>query len=282
MKKLNLGCGERHAKGWINLDFNSNHPDVTAHNLLRPLPFADDSFDVVYSSHVLEHFAKNEGERLVKECFRVLKPGGILRLVVPDLEQTCREYLRVLDSVAHNPESRKQYEWIIIELLDQMVRTEGWGQMLPYWNRIVKENDLSAISYTEARTGVNVREMVRITSRPLAQKLRSLNFSKIRSRLPYLYVSLIKRLLPKYLRQSVIDNSGLGEKHKWMYDRYSLKTLCETAGFSNIVFLSATTSAIENFNDDLLDIKPDGTPHLSPSLYGEARKAAAMEQATAA
>lgn len=59
--------------------------DITVHNLRRPLFFPDSQFEFVYLSHVLEHFRWQEGASLLKECFRVLRPGGVLRVVVPDL-----------------------------------------------------------------------------------------------------------------------------------------------------------------------------------------------------
>ena len=83
VKKLNFGCGHRYAKGWVNIDFHSGHPAVQRVNLLQRLPFADGTFDVVYSSHVLEHFAPATAEALLRECHRVLKPGSTAVLRTP-------------------------------------------------------------------------------------------------------------------------------------------------------------------------------------------------------
>lgn len=60
--------------------------------LERGLPFDDGTVDFLYSSHVLEHFFRADGERLVAEIHRVLRPGGIARLCVPDLEHAVRLY----------------------------------------------------------------------------------------------------------------------------------------------------------------------------------------------
>lgn len=91
---LNLGAGPRGINDghWVNVD---GYRDVGVHflvDLQRPLPFADASFDGVFSEHVLEHFTEEDGLRLAREVARVLKPGGVVRLVVPDGEFVMRSY----------------------------------------------------------------------------------------------------------------------------------------------------------------------------------------------
>jgi SAM-dependent methyltransferase len=61
-------------------------------DVTRPLPFADGSFEAVLGSHVLEHLAPDEAEATVRELHRVLEPGGILRLAVPDLDAVIASY----------------------------------------------------------------------------------------------------------------------------------------------------------------------------------------------
>ena len=68
-------------------------PNIVVHDLRKPLPFPDGFSPAIYGSHVLEHVYFVEAKRLLAECFRVLEPGGILRLVVPDLRAIVREYL---------------------------------------------------------------------------------------------------------------------------------------------------------------------------------------------
>ena len=61
------------------------------------LPFADGTFDAVYHAHILEHLAIEEAPRFMQECVRVTKAGGIVRVVVPDLEAICRLYVEKLE-----------------------------------------------------------------------------------------------------------------------------------------------------------------------------------------
>lgn len=67
--------------------------NVVIHNLLNPFPWQTDSVDIVYSSHALEHFTREEGYRFLRECHRVLRPGGIIRIVVPDLKIQIADYM---------------------------------------------------------------------------------------------------------------------------------------------------------------------------------------------
>ena len=72
-------------------------------NLLRPLRMPDGGVDAVYFSHVLEHLHLDEGHRLLRECFRILRPGGAVRVVVPDTEAYVENYRRA--RAAHNAEA---------------------------------------------------------------------------------------------------------------------------------------------------------------------------------
>src|SRR5262252_1640036 len=109
--KVNIGCGLSGISGWHNLD---NSPtitlariplvkrllkipdwprDVRRYDVRKGLQFADGSVRYIYSSHTFEHFTYAESLAVAKECFRVLMPEGILRVVVPDLSLIVREYL---------------------------------------------------------------------------------------------------------------------------------------------------------------------------------------------
>lgn len=119
--RLHLGCGIITPDGWLNVDGSWNarlakhqrlrelarrlgiltggqaevdwRRDVFIHDVRKPLPWAGGSFSAVYASHLLEHLYADEARRLLRECFRVLTPGGVIRIVVPDLRPMVTGYL---------------------------------------------------------------------------------------------------------------------------------------------------------------------------------------------
>lgn len=81
--RLHLGSGGNNLDGWVNLDLVGAEADV-AWDLRRPLPFAATSATAVFLEHVLEHLTVTDGLSVLRHCRRVLAPGGVLRVGVPD------------------------------------------------------------------------------------------------------------------------------------------------------------------------------------------------------
>jgi predicted SAM-dependent methyltransferase len=83
--KLHLGCGSNILPGWLNTDISpspsSDYLDCTAR-----FPFVDACLAAVFCEHLIEHFAKTSAIQMVREVFRVLRPGGLFRVVTPSLE----------------------------------------------------------------------------------------------------------------------------------------------------------------------------------------------------
>jgi len=92
---LNLGSGPRGIASdeWINVDGWQDRNVHLAVDLNRRLPFSDNQFAGIFSEHVFEHFDLNQGESILRECWRILQPGGCIRLIVPDGEKIIRAYL---------------------------------------------------------------------------------------------------------------------------------------------------------------------------------------------
>ena len=202
MKLLNLGCGKRYLPGCTNIDFVSHGKGVVSHNLLKGIPFADNTFDIVYHSHFLEHLSRSDALFLTRECYRVLKPGGIIRIVVPDLENIVREYIHWLDSALHGEElAAANYDWIMLEMYDQCVRSCGGGEMGRFLTQSFIENE----GFVRSRLGA-FYDMIR-EAKPSGSQLI---IRRIAGFLPFIKTMYIKVTgnLPRPIGVYKLGNTG--------------------------------------------------------------------------
>jgi SAM-dependent methyltransferase len=267
MKLLNIGCGRVFAPGWINLDVEPASPDVHRWDARRGLPFAAGEIDAVYHAHLLEHLDAHAGQRFLRECARVLRPGGVLRVVVPDLEGIARAYLAALadaraggDGVLH--------QWTRLELVDQLAREQSGGLMLVFARGL----DASARSRVMTRAGAELPAMLSEVRVKCARRLLRGGWRRARSGLLLL---LAQMLGGGAWREAV--RAGLfrasGEVHRTMYDSLVLEQAVMAAGFEKGQVMSATTSAIPDFARYELDATgADGVSRKPDSLYYEAIK----------
>jgi SAM-dependent methyltransferase len=235
---------------------------------------------VVYQSNVLEHIRRSEALPFVRECYRVLKNGGIIRIATPDLEQICRLYLKKLAEALDGDEtSANDYEWMMLELYDQAVREQRGGEMLAYLRRDPIPNE----AFVYARIGDEGRKLVHdlrhLQSSPKTIKV-ILQQQTLHSRK---YLLRYFRILYEKMMQAILCHAGLrpmkigryrlsGEVHQWMYDRYSLAQLLLKAGFQNPTIQRADQSQIPNWKSFNLDTMPNGTVIKPDSLFMEAVK----------
>jgi len=126
IKKVNLGCGLHCSSGWLNIDgsltsllgtnmtllnkviykvagssayYSFDHFNEVIKNkklywrdLTDKIPLTDNSIDIVFSSHFLEHLTKTKGEQFLNDIYRIMKPGGLMRILVPDLDIAIQKF----------------------------------------------------------------------------------------------------------------------------------------------------------------------------------------------
>jgi predicted SAM-dependent methyltransferase len=94
VRKLQLGAGGNVHPGWLNTDiadYKREH-ELVYLDARKPFPFPDSSFDFVFSEHMIEHLRYPEGLHCLRECYRVLRPGGRVRLATPSLTRLAGLY----------------------------------------------------------------------------------------------------------------------------------------------------------------------------------------------
>lgn len=169
--KVNLGCGRRALQGWINYDssikiqvmkyrivrrllyffkiiskedLESQWPrNVIRRDLRKSIPLKDNSVDYIYCSHMLEHLLLEDARKLIREAFRVLKPGGWMRIVVPDLKLLATKYVEE-DLSFFNAKSKGDLAGKFIEYLRFIDKRPFWKKLLdPYHpHRMMYDFDL--------------------------------------------------------------------------------------------------------------------------------------------
>jgi predicted SAM-dependent methyltransferase len=152
---LNLGCGNTRPQNWINTDSSLNSlaqrwgftrkiarrliksavyesSNVAFMDLNRKWPWRENTVDVVYASHVFEHLKLQSTKIFLNEAHRVLKPQGIIRLVVPDLFQLAQRYLAEIGNGDHNASHSFLYA-LNLHLENSAGKTKQIFRMIHWW-----------------------------------------------------------------------------------------------------------------------------------------------------
>ena len=267
---VNVACGNTYVDDWLNYDYAPVSASVIKANLLETLPLESEVADVVYSSHFFEHIPRLAVDRFLNECFRVMKSGGKIRLVMPDLDELCREYLTRREVGEH-----EKANFVVLEILDQCVRSTPGGSLAGYYQEIASTNQTDMAGYIFERTGEPLTDFLPKQQIPLSRKILTTlaQPTKLIGRLERIYCQLLTSLLPNAFLQQNVSFTQIGERHAWIYDFYSLSKLLEAAGFVAIKKMDFDQSNIEGFPLFPLDLTDKGRPRKgSESMYIEATK----------
>jgi len=160
MLKLNIGCGPNPLVGWYNVDLHAQVVGVGQLDATKRFPYPDETFDRIFTEHMIEHITYEEGRRMLAECYRVMKPGGRLRVSTP-----CLEFLYGL---MYNPTdlTDEYVEWACTAFAPgQPIRSEivinnfvrAWGHQFIY-SRDLLALTLANVGFHELRLGLSVGE----------------------------------------------------------------------------------------------------------------------------
>jgi predicted SAM-dependent methyltransferase len=274
-KLVNIGCGKIYHEDWINYDLHPSDNNIIKCDIMNGIPLDSKTVDVVYHSNILEHLHKEKAEAFLHECHRILKPKGIIRIAIPDLEQLCRNYLSELDEVRKtNPISTFKYQWAQAELIDQMTRHTTGGVMQQLINSCDSEN----IDFLSKRIGVFQLKPKENTEKRNVKQQRT-RTRKVLSYFKHRILSLkhIKSLIPRLsIEEKKLIEIGRfytsGEHHKWMYDEYSLTGLLRSVGFVESKKREPNDSLIKNWKDYHLEVDENKNLRKPDSIVLEGRK----------
>ena len=260
-KNLNLACGNSIiiSDDWINIDFITESKSVIKCNILKGLPFKECSIANIYTSHFIEHVPLNKIKFLLNDLYKVLVPGGILRIVTPDFNEICDTYLKLI-----NQKNLDEARFVKIELLDQLVRLKQGGLLGKKLRSFSRNNNLKMLEFANRRIGYNKNQK-------FENLKKNTKFYKISKFIRQKYINTILNFLPSSFKDSNISYTEHAEKHTWVWDYDELKNELTKYGFINIRKKNFRESDILNFKFelDVMDNKPrKGTQ----SMFVEAQK----------
>jgi predicted SAM-dependent methyltransferase len=132
--KVQLGCGEHHFDGWVNVDINSAvHPDVRL-DLRAGFPAPQESVALFFSEHVFEHLTLDDGRQVFADCCAALERGGVMRIAMPDLRYLVERYIEGRYEGEGGPEAQLDVDYRRIDspalLFNFALRS--WGHLYLY------------------------------------------------------------------------------------------------------------------------------------------------------
>lgn len=131
-RKLQIGAGPNELDGWLNADFSPCERSIIFMDATQLFPLPDDSFDLIFSEHMIEHVTFEQGLQMLSECYRVLRPGGTIRIATPNLER-----IAALETSCPSEEQKRYVAWAIDNHVSFSL---GNGQFTPYQPAYVVNN----------------------------------------------------------------------------------------------------------------------------------------------
>ncbi|NDV61639.1 methyltransferase domain-containing protein [Puniceicoccales bacterium CK1056] len=155
--KLHIGCGHHPLDSWLNTDMHLASKNSFYLNATRRFPYPDNAFDYIFSEHLIEHLSYSQGRVMLDECFRVLRPGGVIRTATPDLAFVIGTYFAEPDELTKaylDHQHKSSMPWAPADdpvyYINNFVR--DWGHQFIY--------DRESLSRSLADSGfIEVREL---------------------------------------------------------------------------------------------------------------------------
>ena len=244
IKRLHFGYNDITPANWTNIDAIKQDKNVYNYNPNFGIPFLDENFDIIYVRDILERLSEKRVVSFLKDCLRTLKPGGIIRIAIKDLEGICKNYLKELDNLRNNKSiNDSRLTFSKLELLDNLTLEKKGGKV----DEFVKKNFDREGQYIISRIGKDSAYSIKNSDIQ--------NFIKNETAFPVQNMELLNSL-DKYLN---------------LYDFYSLKKILKEVGFVDVAQKSFNESSSKDFLNYSLDSDNEGKIKHPDEIFIEAR-----------
>ena len=152
--KLHIGCGSKRIEGFVNIDcrYLPTVDEIQNAELLRS--YKPNTVDLIYASHILEHFGRWRYKQVLQRWYEILKPGGVLRLAVPDFQSVCHHYntnkdLSILMGLLYGGQDYEEnfhYVTFDFHTLSKTLKEIGFGEVYLWDWRQTEHKDVDDFS----------------------------------------------------------------------------------------------------------------------------------------
>ena len=249
------------ANEWNNIRFSVYpYPDIDLYitrDLRDGIPYPDESFHAIVVTRMIEHLTLEENRKFLLEIFRILKPGGVVRLSTPNLKEKVKNYIKRFDKYTEdsNEGNFQSYFWSVLDLHDQSNRVRMGGMLLE-----------------KARSGEISEKDMRESSGDVFDYIlgkRNTDKNSPGKNIAYFFYGLRRRIM-HFIHGRHPQSTR--EANMWMYDALSLHDELDEAGFKEIIEKEYNSSDIPEYSDFEFDTSPHGEYAIEPSLYMEGKK----------
>ena len=267
----NFGCGPIFSDlGFDNYDYYDLPGKIKKIDLTRPLNIPNESYEVCYTSHSLEHLSYTNAIRFLKEIHRILKPQGIVRIVVPDFELLVKEYILKLESARISNQKKEKnlkiktnLQFIVDLILDDLTKEDNHGIKRQRLNSGYYDYEyVKEISNFFNKENFVTQKEVLSRSKIILRRIRTLINSENK-------LNLFKQ---KIFSPFFKDPRKNGYAHKWMWDEMQLFYVLKDIGFISVKRHNFNSSEIRDWHKFKLDLNHENGPLHPLSLYIEASK----------
>jgi SAM-dependent methyltransferase len=119
-RKLQIGAGPNELSGWLNADFSPRRPSTIFMDATHRFPLPSESFDLIFSEHMIEHVSFEAGQYMLSECWRVLRRGGAIRIATPNLDR-----ITALATASPSVEQQRYASWAIENHVSYALQAES-------------------------------------------------------------------------------------------------------------------------------------------------------------
>lgn len=272
---LNLGCGAAILGGWVNVDIEKM-PGVEMVADALDLPCDGESIDCVRSSHLVEHFTVSELDQYARECWRVLKPGGSVEVIAPDMDGLVEMYhaRKHQESIDVSDIPMSPLEWLNNALFARHLHPTDYHRQGIYEEKLRKVFHRFTLHQFEHHNRISDCPEIRMTCSKTAVPLASVCLStRNKAKCLDLTLASIASQRPPFPFEVIVVDDGSKDNTRQVCKRHGVRYFYmanpryrNPATARNVAYRAARGTVIIPQSDDIIHISQDAIAKLASEI----------------